>query len=161
MTVEQNIQTLRQLQGLKPTVTLNQPAGTGENIEQLKEKFIPESIEGLASDELLQRMPAALPACSDNSLHQNIAFVRQYTHGCSISCCSNVLSAGFLQDGHLSDHHFAGCKSRTQRIRLAKQTWQAMVQRVQMMLNVIACTLEGRPGFSVGDECYQPCNCSR
>ena len=33
-----------------------------------------------------------------------------------------------------------------------------MVQSVQMVLDVIACTLEGRPGFPVADKCYQPCS---
>ena len=58
----------------------------------------------------------------------------------------------------LSVQPIAACKSRTQRMRLAKQTWQAVVQSVQMMLDIIACTLEGRPGFPVADECYQPCS---
>ena len=72
-------------------MTLYQPAaaGTGKTIKQLKEKVISESIKGLASDELLQRMPAALPACSDNSLHQNIEFVRQYMDAAFLAalCC--------------------------------------------------------------------------
>ena len=102
-------------------------------------------------------MPAALPACSDNSLHQNIEFVRQYMDA-AFRAASKPYQLAFCKAYSLSDQPITACKSHTQRIRLAKQTWQAVVQRVQMMLDIIACTLEGRPGFPVADECYQPCS---
>ena len=102
-------------------------------------------------------MPAALPACSDNSLHQNIESVRQYMDA-AFRAAPTPSQLAFCKTYILSDQPIEACKSRTQRIRLAKQTWQSVVQRVQMMLDVIACTLEGRPGFSVADECYQPCS---
>ena len=150
-----SVQTMRQIQGLHETASIFTRNGPGKAIYKLKKAHLSAHVGDLSDDQLRQRLPPSLPDCSDSSLLHNMLFVQMFMN----ALCRSHTDRQQLQFSRkfiLSEEAAGSAKAAAERKLAAQRTFQGTVQALRMMLDALACTLEGSKGFLVADQGYVP-----